>query len=110
MTAHPIDTEAFLWLDRLDDAVKHRAYDCTCQVGGVDAMSIDTDWLRHALAEIRRAHRNMAERAGTAEHRATRAEARVKAVEDVLDDGTWTGLSSGKDWVSATAIRRALEG
>ena len=39
-----------------------------------------------------------------------KAEARIKAVENVLDDGTWTGHSSGKDWVSATAIRRALEG
>lgn len=44
---------AFLWLDRLDEAVRARPYDCTCQVGGVDAMSIDTDWLREGLARIR---------------------------------------------------------
>lgn len=31
-------------LDRDD-----RRYNCECQVGGVDAMSIDTDWLLHAL-------------------------------------------------------------
>ena len=45
-----------------------------------------------------------------AEGKLWKAEARIKAVENVLDDGTWTGHSSGKDWVSATAIRRALEG
>jgi hypothetical protein len=27
-------------------------YNCSCQVGGVDAMSIDTDWI---LAALRRA-------------------------------------------------------
>ena len=49
-------------------------------------------------------------RAYEAEGKLWKAEARIRAVENVLDDGTWTGHSSGKDWVSATAIRRALEG
>lgn len=75
MTTHPIDDEAFLWLDRLDDAVRRRAYDCTCQVGGAFRAAAGVPRIRHALAEIRRAHRNMAERVGVAEHRATRAEA-----------------------------------
>ena len=29
------------------------AYNCRCQVGGVDAVSIDTDWLLHNLRSIR---------------------------------------------------------
>lgn len=31
------------------EAVEDDAYNCECQVGGVDAMSIDTDWLRHNI-------------------------------------------------------------
>lgn len=59
--------DGFWWLDQIDVVVKRRAYDCTCQVGGVDAMSIDTDWLRHASREIRNELRNATERAHIAE-------------------------------------------
>lgn len=53
--------KAFRMLDQLDKAIKQRAYDCDCQVGGVDAMSIDTDWLRHAAKEIRHGLRTASE-------------------------------------------------
>lgn len=33
-------------------AVREDAYNCRCQVGGVDAMSIDTDWLKRITADI----------------------------------------------------------
>lgn len=53
MTTDPI-ADAFRSLGYLDDAVKHSAYNCDCQVGGVDAMSVDTDWLRAQVEQIRR--------------------------------------------------------
>lgn len=34
------------WSESLTKAVEEHPYDCECQVGGVDAMSVDTDWLR----------------------------------------------------------------
>ena len=78
MTVQPTrDRDGFWWLDQIDDAVERHAYDCTCQVGGVDAMSIDTDWLRHAGRAIRHEHRAMAERAELAEHRIARLEAQT---------------------------------
>ena len=40
--------QAMTWLSDLDR--KGKRYNCECQVGGVDAMSVDTDWL---LARIR---------------------------------------------------------
>lgn len=36
----------------LVQAVKEGAYNCDCQIGGVDAMSIDTDWLRLHVEKI----------------------------------------------------------
>ena len=36
----------------LTEAVEKKAYDCECQVGGVDAMSLDTDWLREVAASF----------------------------------------------------------
>ena len=30
-------------------------YNCTCQVGGVDAVSLDTDWLLHMLRKAKAA-------------------------------------------------------
>ena len=53
--------KAFRMLDHLDKAIKQRAYNCDCQVGGVDAMSIDTDWLRYAAEEIRHGLRTASE-------------------------------------------------
>lgn len=82
--------DGFWWLDQVDAAVERRAYNCTCQAGGVDAMSIDTDWLRHAARRIRREYRAMAERAQIAEARiqAVRAErdharAQVDRVQEI---------------------------
>lgn len=40
-------------IKRLHDAVNDSAYNCDCQKGGVDAMSIDTDWLRYISDTIR---------------------------------------------------------
>lgn len=62
-----VKRDGFWWLDQIDTAVKKKAYDCECQNGGVDAMSIDTDWLRHAAREIRNELRNATERAHLAE-------------------------------------------
>lgn len=39
-------------LEFLQEAVKDKGYDCTCQVGGVDALSIDTDFLEHNLDQM----------------------------------------------------------
>lgn len=44
---------AFKHLDWLDNAIRDLAYNCDCQEGGVDAMSIDTDWLRNNAEVIR---------------------------------------------------------
>lgn len=41
--------DAERWLEGFKQAVKESAYNCECQVGGVDALSIDTDYLNHGL-------------------------------------------------------------
>lgn len=86
------DRDGFWWISQIYDYVRSHAYDCTCQVAGVDAMSIDTDWLRHAARTVRHEHRAMAERAQVAEARiqAVRAErdharAQVDRVREMLD-------------------------
>lgn len=39
-------------LGHLVVAAKESAYNCDCQVGGVDALSLDTDWLQAALEDV----------------------------------------------------------
>ncbi len=39
-------------LRELRAAITSKQYDCTCQVGGVDALSIDTDWLNAVVEKI----------------------------------------------------------
>lgn len=99
--------DGFWWLDQIDDVVKHRAYDCACQVGGVDAMSIDTDWLRRAAETIRNEHRAMAERAAL-------AEARIQAVRDLMqqqsDRAHAADCVDGFAAVMLDDLRRALDG
>lgn len=97
------DRDGFWWLDQIDDVVKHRAYDCACQVGGVDAMSIDTDWLRRAAETIRNEHRAMAERAAL-------GEARIQAVEAVVERWETARDAHRPLRVTARSIRRALDG
>lgn len=50
----------------LQESIAKRQYDCECQVGGVDAMSVDTDWLREVvwrgLLELLSAHVRLAAR------------------------------------------------
>ena len=33
--------------------VKGTRYNCECQVGGVDAVSLDTDWILHMLRKAK---------------------------------------------------------
>jgi hypothetical protein len=40
------------WCEELVKSIKEDAYNCECQEGGVDAMSIDTDWLREASRQF----------------------------------------------------------
>lgn len=46
---------AHAWLLDFEDAVKRKAYNCECQVGGVDAMSIDTDYLQYGIRLLKEA-------------------------------------------------------
>lgn len=47
-------------ITRMEQSIKHlqgldrpeQQYNCDCQNGGVDAMSVDTDWLLHNINEI----------------------------------------------------------
>lgn len=41
-------------LDQLEKAIWGSAYNCECQVGGVDALSLDTDWLLAMVRGIKR--------------------------------------------------------
>ena len=41
---------------------------------------------------------------------ATKAEARIKAVQDALDTYAYTGIYTGQERVAVSDIRRALEG
>ena len=34
------------------EELRSQAYNCECQVGGVDAMSIDTDWIIHNVNQV----------------------------------------------------------
>lgn len=45
--------EAVEMVAPIERAVERSAYNCTCQVGGVDAMSVDTDWLRETVRRLR---------------------------------------------------------
>lgn len=45
--------EAEKWLEGLERAVERHGSDCKCQAGGVDAMSIDHDWMRMAVRKIK---------------------------------------------------------
>ena len=49
-------------------------------------------------------------RAYEAEGKLWKAEARIKAVEDVLDTYAYTGIYTGQERVAVSAIRRALDG
>lgn len=82
------------YLDGLRDAIDRRPYDCTCQVGGVDAMSIDTDWLSTIQREARKA-------LVLAEADRDVAEARIRAVRALLGH---------LDPHAARLIREALDG
>lgn len=54
--AKPGDTVAAL-IDELSSTVERIRYNCDCQVGGVDALSIDTDWLQDRLRRLDDAYR-----------------------------------------------------
>lgn len=43
------------WLLDFEQAVAFGAYNCDCQVGGVDAMSIDTDYLQYGIRLLKEA-------------------------------------------------------
>lgn len=42
-------------LDWLKEHVEKNEYNCSCQAGGVDAISIDTDWLRWTIMKVEEA-------------------------------------------------------
>lgn len=44
--------EAEQFLTALAAAIEKKQYNCDCQVGGADAMSIDTDWMRAGVRKL----------------------------------------------------------
>lgn len=44
--------KAELFIEQLAAAVDESKFNCECQVGGVDAMSVDTDWMQAGVRNL----------------------------------------------------------